>query len=73
MLVPIFILGSLIPQDQRNITKLESEASFILIVEKDSVFQKLLDEDLPNRLPRTFIMTTVFFVLIFIWQLLLLF
>ncbi|KAI4464710.1 meiotic recombination protein spo11 [Holotrichia oblita] len=41
--------GSLVPQDQRNITKLESDASFILIVEKDSVFQKLLDEDLPNR------------------------
>ncbi|KRT82838.1 hypothetical protein AMK59_3491, partial [Oryctes borbonicus] len=50
--------GTLIPHNLNKITKLESNASFILIVEKDSIFQKLLDEGLPNRLPRTFILIT---------------
>ncbi|GJQ85645.1 Spo11 [Trypoxylus dichotomus] len=50
--------GTLVPQNLNRITKLESNASFILIVEKDSIFQKLLDEDLPNQLPRSFIMIT---------------
>lgn len=42
-----------------KIAKVVSKAYFILVVEKDSIFQKLLDEDLPNRLTRPFIMITV--------------
>lgn len=42
-----------------DITKIETNAYFILVVEKDSIFQKLLDEDTPNRLTRPFLMITV--------------
>lgn len=51
--------GTLIPQDLNKIVKVTSTAYFILVVEKDSIFQKLLDEDLPNKLTRPFIMITV--------------
>lgn len=55
----IKFLGTLIPQVISKITKIVTNARFILIVEKDSVFQKLLDDDVPNKLPRSFIMITV--------------
>lgn len=47
------------PQNFDQIKEIKSNAYFILIVEKDSIFQKLLDEDAPNELSRPFIMITV--------------
>ncbi|VEN35416.1 unnamed protein product [Callosobruchus maculatus] len=34
------------------------DAYFILVVEKEAIFQKLLEEDIPNKLTRPFIMMT---------------
>ncbi|XP_066594322.1 meiotic recombination protein SPO11 [Prorops nasuta] len=42
--------GALIPQAIFNLTSIRSTASCALIVEKDTVFQKLLQEDCPRRL-----------------------
>jgi DNA topoisomerase VI subunit A len=35
----------------------ESEARFVLIVEKESVFQRLLDENFPTKFPRSILVT----------------
>nr|CAI5856108.1 unnamed protein product [Callosobruchus analis] len=50
--------GTLIPQDINDIVELHSDAYFILVVEKEAIFQKLLEEDVPNKLTRPFIMIT---------------
>lgn len=42
--------GVLIPQNVLGITKVTSKAKWILIVEKDAAFQKLLDSDGLTRL-----------------------
>ncbi|XP_021922584.1 meiotic recombination protein SPO11 isoform X2 [Zootermopsis nevadensis] len=42
--------GVLIPQDINNVVRLESDAQFVLLVEKDATFQKLLDEGVLERL-----------------------
>lgn len=52
--------GILIPQNLKIICGLESNARFILIVEKDTVFQKLLEGDLINNFEVPFILLTVF-------------
>ncbi|XP_044752184.1 uncharacterized protein LOC123312054 [Coccinella septempunctata] len=52
------IPGTLIPQDIDEIVELRSSAYFILVVEKESIFYKLLEEDLPNKLVRPFLMIT---------------
>ncbi|XP_068086985.1 meiotic recombination protein SPO11 [Anabrus simplex] len=36
--------GTLIPQDVEGLLHLKSQAEFVLVVEKDAIFQKLLDE-----------------------------
>ncbi|CAH1965765.1 unnamed protein product [Acanthoscelides obtectus] len=50
--------GTLIPQDINDIVEIHSDAYFILVVEKEAIFQKLLEEDIPNKLTRPFIMIT---------------
>ncbi|XP_045470352.1 uncharacterized protein LOC123677713 isoform X2 [Harmonia axyridis] len=50
--------GTLIPQDTDEIVEFRSPASFVLVVEKESIFYKLLEENLPNKLIRSFIMIT---------------
>ncbi|XP_023716407.2 meiotic recombination protein SPO11 [Cryptotermes secundus] len=42
--------GVLIPQDLHKVVRLESSARFVLLVEKDAAFQKLLDEGVLERL-----------------------
>jgi hypothetical protein len=44
------IIGVLIPQDVHKVVRLESSARFVLLVEKDAAFQKLLDEGILDRL-----------------------
>ncbi|KAG5874724.1 hypothetical protein JTB14_037240 [Gonioctena quinquepunctata] len=50
--------GTMIPQDVGEIIEIQSSAYFILVVEKESIFHKLIEEDLPNKLTRPFIMIT---------------
>lgn len=54
----VLLLGTLIPQDINDIVEVHSAAYFILVVEKESIFHKLIEEDLPNKLTRPFIMIT---------------
>lgn len=49
--------GTLIPQDIVGIKEFSSSAKYILVVEKDAVFQKLLDEGALVRLGPVIIMT----------------
>jgi DNA topoisomerase VI subunit A len=44
------VKGVLIPQGVHRVVRLESSARFILLVEKDAAFQKLLDEGILERL-----------------------
>ncbi|CAG9768490.1 unnamed protein product [Ceutorhynchus assimilis] len=50
--------GTCVPKDVTSICEIHTDAHFILVVEKDSIFQKLIDEDLPKRLTRPFILIT---------------
>ncbi|XP_072394871.1 uncharacterized protein mei-W68 [Diabrotica undecimpunctata] len=52
------ISATLIPQDIEDIAELHSTARFILVVEKEAVFQKLIDEDFQAKLKLPFIMIT---------------
>lgn len=47
----------LIPQDIQGIKEFKSTAKYILVVEKDAVFQKLLDEGALIRLGPVIIIT----------------
>jgi meiotic recombination protein SPO11 len=47
---PCFVKGVLIPQDVHRVVRVESSARFVLLVEKDATFQKLLDEGMLDRL-----------------------
>lgn len=47
----------LIPQDIVGIKEFRSTAKYILVVEKDAVFQKLLDEGVLVRLGPVILMT----------------
>lgn len=49
--------GTMIPQDIIGIKSFKSQAKYILVVEKDAVFQKLLDEGALLRLGPLIIMT----------------
>ncbi|XP_012289075.1 meiotic recombination protein SPO11 [Orussus abietinus] len=42
--------GALIPQIASNVTSLRTRADFVLVVEKDAIFQKLLEQDFPQAL-----------------------
>ncbi|XP_030761359.1 uncharacterized protein PF11_0213 [Sitophilus oryzae] len=48
--------GTSIPQNTLEISEIQSSAYFILVVEKESIFHKLLEENLPNKLTRPFIL-----------------
>ncbi|XP_066141201.1 uro-adherence factor A [Euwallacea fornicatus] len=50
--------GTSIPINICDICEIQSNAYFIMVVEKESIFHKLLEEDLPNRLPRPFVLIT---------------
>lgn len=50
--------GTLIPQDIEEIIEIQSIAYFILVVEKESIFHKLIEENLLSKLTRPFIMIT---------------
>ncbi|KAB0802598.1 hypothetical protein PPYR_04784, partial [Photinus pyralis] len=50
--------GLLIPQKLISVTKIESDAHCILVVEKDTIFKKLADENFSNKLTRPFILVT---------------
>ncbi|XP_050512363.1 MATH and LRR domain-containing protein PFE0570w isoform X2 [Diabrotica virgifera virgifera] len=52
------ISATLIPQDIEDIAELHSTARFILVVEKEAIFQKLIDEDFQTKLNVPFIMIT---------------
>ncbi|KAM3962791.1 meiotic W68 [Aphomia sociella] len=49
--------GTLIPQDIEGIKEFKSSAKYILVVEKDAIFQKLLDEGALIRLGPVIIIT----------------
>lgn len=51
------IIGVLVPQDIEGMKEFKSSAKYILVVEKDAVFQKLLDEGALIRLGPVIIMT----------------
>lgn len=56
----MFLLeGILVPQNVNEIDKFETGAEFVLVVEKDSMFQKLLDEKIVDKLNQSFVMITV--------------
>ncbi|XP_014478934.1 PREDICTED: meiotic recombination protein SPO11 [Dinoponera quadriceps] len=42
--------GALIPQIVSNVTSIRAKAKFVLVVEKDAAFQKLLEENCPRLL-----------------------
>lgn len=56
MLILTFI-GVLIPQDIYGIREFNSTAKYIIVVEKDAIFQKLLDEGALLRLGPVIILT----------------
>lgn len=47
--------------DINDIIKIKTAAFFILVVEKESVFHKLIEEDFPNTLAIPFVLITVSF------------
>ncbi|XP_041972323.1 meiotic recombination protein SPO11 [Aricia agestis] len=49
--------GTLVPQDVNGIVEFRSTAKYILVVEKDAIFQKLLDEGALVRLGPVIILT----------------
>lgn len=42
--------GALIPQIVSNVTSIRTRAMFVLVVEKEAAFQKLLEENCPRAL-----------------------
>ncbi|XP_050307110.1 uncharacterized protein LOC126743895 [Anthonomus grandis grandis] len=50
--------GTLIPHSLEDICEIQSDAYFIIVVEKEAIFYKLLEENLPKRLTRPFILAT---------------
>nr|SVE73075.1 EOG090X09ZG [Ceriodaphnia reticulata] len=49
--------GILIPNDVENLTQFRSEASLILVVEKDSTFQKLIDDKIERFVGKCILIT----------------
>lgn len=54
----IISVGTLIPNDVENISEIQSSACFILVVEKESIFHKLIEEDFRNKLTTPTILIT---------------
>jgi len=57
------VLGIQIPQDILEIEHFESKAKYILIVEKNASFQKIINEGLLKKSKCTFVMITVSYIL----------
>jgi len=57
------VLGIQIPQDILEIDSFESKAKYILIVEKNASFQKIINEGLLKKNKCTFVMITVSYIL----------
>lgn len=57
LLIKSLFVGTLIPQDIYGIKKFHSSAKYILLIEKDAIFQKLLDEGALIRLGPVIILT----------------
>lgn len=53
-------LGTQIPADVNGLMEIQVDADLILIVEKDTVFRRLLDDGILSRLSKKIIMVTVF-------------
>lgn len=51
--------GATIPADLSNVKKIVSDADFILVVEKDTVFQRLIDDDIFNKFEQKMLLVTV--------------
>lgn len=58
------VLGIQIPQDILEIEHFESKAKYILIVEKNASFQKIINEGLLKKNKCTFVMITVSYILL---------
>lgn len=56
-----FISGVTIPYNICEVTDLKSEANFVLVVEKDAVFQKLIHDQILERLGPCIMVTVRFF------------
>jgi len=56
------VLGIQIPQDILEIDSFESKAKYILIVEKNASFQKIINEGLLKKNKCTFVMITVSYI-----------
>lgn len=54
-----YFTGTLIPQDIIGIKEFKTSAKYILVVEKDAIFQKLLDEGAFVRLGPVILMTVI--------------
>lgn len=56
------VLGIQIPQDILDIDNFESKAKYILIIEKNASFQKIINEGLLKKNKYTFVMITVSYI-----------
>lgn len=56
----VYWTGVLVPQNVKEIVKVDSKAMFILLVEKDAAFQKLLDDGAHTRFGPCIIITVCF-------------
>lgn len=56
----VYWTGVLVPQNVKEIVKVDSKAMFILLVEKDAAFQKLLDDGAQTRFGPCIIITVCF-------------
>jgi len=56
------VLGIQIPQDILEIDNFESKAKYILIIEKNASFQKIINEGLLKKNKCTFVMITVSYI-----------
>lgn len=54
-----FLSATILPSDITKLIKIETDAEFVLVVEKDTVFQRLLNDKIFARLNRKFILLTV--------------
>lgn len=53
------IPGTLIPNDVSDIVDLKTDAKFVLLIEKDAIFEKLLDCGAMKNLPACLFVTVI--------------
>lgn len=51
--------GTLIPNDVNDIISFKTEAKFVLLIEKDAIFQKLIDCGAMKNLPACLFVTVI--------------